>query len=121
MALPLSPRITLTPLGIVPLCSAVAMLFYLTGRLWSKKGERTQQEDRCVQAGTNRRYADSHRHRSQRQDHGLIHVTLTKKKDEPPSYFMATDLTIDEIDGVALFQALAVMRAAMETLNETME
>jgi len=117
MALPLSHSITMTPLGIVALCSAVAMVFYFTGRLWSEKGERIPQEDRCLQAGTNKRFVDLHRHRKQPQSHKLIHVALTKVKDEPPRYDMAADLTSNEIDGVALFQVLAMVRAAMEKLN----
>lgn len=48
MALPLSQSTTLAPLGILALCGAVAMLFYLKGRLWSKKGKRAQQQtDTC--------------------------------------------------------------------------
>lgn len=120
MALPLSQSITLTPLGIIALCGAIAILFYVTGRLWSGKGERAQQEDGCLQAGTNKRFADSHKHRIRRQDRSLIHVRLTKRKDEPPRYAMAADLIGDDIDGDALFEGLVVMRAAMKELNETM-
>jgi len=45
-------------------------------------------------------------------------VTLRKRKDEPPRYCMATDLTSNEIDGVALFQILAMVRAVIEELND---
>lgn len=48
-------------------------------------------------------------------------MILTKKKDEPPRYSMAADLTSNEIDGFGLFQALVVVRAAMEELNEMTE
>lgn len=117
--------ITMTPLGIVALCGAVAMVFYLIGRLWSEKGEWELNKTKDTVAWcacklkTDKKFADLHRHLNQRQNHRLIHLTITKRKDDPPRYYMAEDHTSDDIDGVALFQVPAMVLAAMDKLNDS--